>query len=157
RRRRPPRRHGPERGARRGGPVARRSRHVRGDGTRAEPIRRRGCSETHRGRARRESRAAADGMNARWAKRDGARVGLVRWIPVAVTAAIALAVAAPSLVGSRRAPLEPLQLNPVAAPAAPIPRGSTWPAEASPAKSTLVLYDRSGRWGWLGELYATMT
>ena len=43
------------------------------------------------------------------------------------------------------------------APARPVPDAATWPAEARKSRRTLVLYDRTGQWGWLGELYATMT
>ena len=38
-----------------------------------------------------------------------------------------------------------------------MPDAATWPAEARQSRRTLVLYDTTGRWGWLGELYATMT
>jgi len=38
-----------------------------------------------------------------------------------------------------------------------IPSSATLPAEWSPHVRTLVLYDRSGKWGWVGELDATMT
>ena len=38
-----------------------------------------------------------------------------------------------------------------------MPEAATWPAEARQSRRTLILYDRTGRWGWLGELYATMT
>jgi uncharacterized protein YdaL len=90
-------------------------------------------------------------------KREPLRRGLVRWIPVVVVAAVVLSVAIPSLLGSGKPALRPLRLSAVAAPAPRIPAGQTWPAEASHARSTLVLYDTGGRWGWLGELYATMT
>ncbi len=76
-----------------------------------------------------------------------------------VIVAIGLAVAIPSLLlrgGSE--PLAPLQLpsTPEPPPAA-IPASATTPQEAVPERRTLVLYDRTAKWGWLGELYATMT
>ena len=53
--------------------------------------------------------------------------------------------------------LAPLRLQQELPPPPHIGRAATTPAEASPSVRTLVLYDRTGRWGWLGELYATMT
>jgi uncharacterized protein YdaL len=81
----------------------------------------------------------------------------VRWIPFGIILAILLVVTIPSLLerGSSE-PLAPLRLPAVPAPPGPIPVTATRPAEASVDRSALVLYDRTGRWGWLGELYATM-
>lgn len=81
-----------------------------------------------------------------------------RIVPLLVAAAIALAVAVPSLLlRGGPDPLEPLQLPAAPPPPAPIPAADTYPAEAVRGRNTLVLYDRTGEWGWLGELYATMT
>jgi uncharacterized protein YdaL len=41
-------------------------------------------------------------------------------------------------------------------PAPRISVAATTPAEASPSTRALILYDVSGKWGWLGGLYATM-
>ena len=80
-----------------------------------------------------------------------------RLIPLAVVAAILLAVTVPRVLDRGKDDLAPLQLPSVPAPAQPVPDAATWPAEARQSRRTLVLYDRTGRWGWLGELYATMT
>jgi uncharacterized protein YdaL len=86
-------------------------------------------------------------------KRDPSRI-----VPLVVVGAIALAVAVPSLLlRGGPDPLEPLRLPAAPPPPAPIPAGATYPAEAVQERRTLVLYDRTGKWGWLGELYATMT
>jgi uncharacterized protein YdaL len=84
---------------------------------------------------------------------------LPRVVPLVVVVAIAAAIAIPSAF-FRGGPesLAPLELP--AAPAPPlteIPVAATQPREADPGRRTLVLYDQSGTWGWLGELYATMT
>lgn len=81
-----------------------------------------------------------------------------RLVPLLVLGAIGLAVALPSfLFRGEPEPLRPLRLP--AAPAAPaaIPVDATMPREAAADRRTLVLYDRTKKWGWLGEIYATMT
>jgi uncharacterized protein YdaL len=81
-----------------------------------------------------------------------------RWIPLAVVGAIALLVLFP--VRRELAPAPQPELRPLSfqelPPAPRISPAATMPAEADPAVRTLVLYDSSGRWAWLGELYATM-
>jgi uncharacterized protein YdaL len=52
--------------------------------------------------------------------------------------------------------LEPLTFQALPAPP-PIAADARFPAEFSSSVRTLVLYDSTGQWGWLGELYATMT
>ena len=80
-----------------------------------------------------------------------------RWVPIAVVATIAVAVLIPTLLLRGGAdPLEPARLPGRIEPAARIPVAATVPKEAANAVHTLVLYDRTGRWGWLGELYAVM-
>ena len=81
-----------------------------------------------------------------------------RLVPLLIIAAIALAVAVPSLL-LRGGPeqLPPLRLPAAPPPPAAIPVAATQPKEAVADRRTLVLYDRTGKWGWLGELYATMT
>jgi uncharacterized protein YdaL len=82
----------------------------------------------------------------------------VRFVPLAVLAVVTLAVAVPSvLLRHHSEPLAPLRLPAIAQPPKPFPAAATWPAEAARHRRTLVLYDRTGKWGWLGELYATMT
>ena len=82
-----------------------------------------------------------------------------RLIPVAVVAAIVGAVLIPvrEQLGRTSTPdLPPLALGQLPPPP-PISLADTRPASFDPAVSTLVLYDGTGRWSWLGELYATMT
>jgi len=80
-------------------------------------------------------------------------------VPIAVIATIVALVLVP--VRSELRPDDAPGIRPLVfqqLPAAPrIPMAATLPAEASPRVRTLILYDRSGQWGWLGELYATMT
>ena len=79
-------------------------------------------------------------------------------IPVAVVAAIAAVVLVPtqSQFGRSDAPdLPPLALGQLSPPPS-FASSETQPADADPSVRTLVLYDRSGKWGWLGEIYATM-
>lgn len=80
-------------------------------------------------------------------------------MPIAVIATIVALVLVP--VRSELRPDDAPGIRPLVfqqLPAAPrIPMAATLPAEASPRVRTLILYDRSGQWGWLGELYATMT
>jgi uncharacterized protein YdaL len=83
--------------------------------------------------------------------------GAVRWIPPAVILAIALAVLVPTLLPSGSSSLQPVRLAAVHQRPAGFPPSATWPQESSPARSTLVVYDDGGKWGWLGELYATMS
>ena len=81
------------------------------------------------------------------------------WIPVAVLATIVGFVVLPAreqLTSTGAPDLEPLALGTLAPPE-PIPIAETYPAEHSPDVRTLVLYDKTGPWGWLGELYATLT
>jgi uncharacterized protein YdaL len=81
-----------------------------------------------------------------------------RWIPLVVVLSIAAFVVLPVLRvtrdnGADVAPVTlPDQLQPVR-----ISQADTFPAEASQRVRALILYDVSGRWGALGELYATMT
>lgn len=80
-------------------------------------------------------------------------------IPVAVVAAIVAVVLLPAREQFGRADdpeLAPLALGQLPPPPR-ISVSQTQPADADPSVRTLVLYDRSGKWGWLGELYATMT
>ena len=81
------------------------------------------------------------------------------WIPLTVLAAILAVVLFPvrqQLV--HRTPPDLRALNFERLPPAPrIPAAATWPAEASPSKRTLILYDVSGKWGYLGGLYGAMT
>ena len=80
-----------------------------------------------------------------------------RWAPALVVLAIGLAVLVPSLLGRRGGDaLPPLRLPPTAAPAKSFPVSATLPKEWSPRRKTLVLYDRGGPWGWIGELNAIM-
>jgi uncharacterized protein YdaL len=82
-----------------------------------------------------------------------------RLIPIAVIAAIAAFLLVPvrqQLFPKSAPKLRPLQFEEL--PAAPrIPFAATVPAEWSPAVRTLILYDHSGKWGWLGGLDATLT
>lgn len=52
--------------------------------------------------------------------------------------------------------LRPLQFGRLP-PRPRIPTAATLPAEWSPKVRTLILYDRRGKWGWLGSLDATFT
>ncbi len=82
-----------------------------------------------------------------------------RWIPLAVIAAIAAFVLLPvrqQLIQKSAPELQPLRFQQLP-PRPDIPRSATLPAEWSPNVRTLILYDRSGKWGWLGGLDATMT
>jgi uncharacterized protein YdaL len=91
--------------------------------------------------------------------RDSTTRNVSKFVPMLVIVAIGLAVAIPSLLlGGGPEPLAPLRLpsTPEPPPAA-IPASATTPQEAVPTRRTLVLYDRTAKWGWLGELYATMT
>jgi uncharacterized protein YdaL len=82
-----------------------------------------------------------------------------RWIPFAVVAAILAFLILPArehFTQEEKPDLDPISL----ASLPPLPRiapEARFPAEFSPRVRTLVLYDSSGRWGWLGGLYATMT
>jgi uncharacterized protein YdaL len=82
-----------------------------------------------------------------------------RWIPLAVVLSIAAFVLLPVLQLTRDSTPDVTAINlPRQVDAPPrIPRAATFPAEASPRVRALILYDVSGRWGGLGELYATMT
>lgn len=81
------------------------------------------------------------------------------WIPLAVVAAIAALVLLPvreQLTQEAPPDLQPLSFGQLPPPPEISPL-ATLPAEASPETRALILYDASGRWGWLGELYATLT
>jgi uncharacterized protein YdaL len=82
-----------------------------------------------------------------------------RWIPLAVLATIVGVVLFPVREQLMRNPdprLQPLLFQQL--PASPrISRAATVPAEWSPDVRTLVLYDHSSKWGWLGELDGTLT
>jgi uncharacterized protein YdaL len=81
-----------------------------------------------------------------------------RWIPLAVVLSIVALVVLPVHELARESPEIAAIDLPTQVDAAPrIPRAATLPAEASPAVRALILYDVSGRWGELGELYATLT
>jgi uncharacterized protein YdaL len=82
-----------------------------------------------------------------------------RWIPLVVVLGIAAFVLLPVLKFSRdSAPnVPPVELPAELQPAPRVPQAATVPAEARPQVRALILYDVSGRWGTLGELYATMT
>jgi uncharacterized protein YdaL len=78
------------------------------------------------------------------------------WIPLLVLAAILAVVLFPvrQQLTHRGSPdLQALSFERL--PQAPrIPAAATWPAEASSSTHTLILYDVSGKWGYLGGLYA---
>jgi uncharacterized protein YdaL len=81
-----------------------------------------------------------------------------RWIPLAVVAAIAAVLLVPAreqLVAEGTPEVTPLTFTSLPAPPR-IAQETRYPAEFSSHVRTLVLYDDSGKWGWLGELYATM-
>lgn len=81
------------------------------------------------------------------------------WIPLTVLAAILAVVLFPvreQLLRHGSPDLRTLSFERL--PSAPrIPTAATWPAEASATTHTLILYDDSGKWGYLGGLYAAMT
>jgi uncharacterized protein YdaL len=82
-----------------------------------------------------------------------------RWIPLAVVAAIVAFLVLPAreqLTRSDEPDLSPIILQSPPPPPRISPEARL-PAEFSPRVRTLVLYDGSGKFGWLGELYATMT
>jgi uncharacterized protein YdaL len=90
---------------------------------------------------------------------SGDRVSLRRLIPILIVAAIVGIVVLPvrgQLGSSGSSELPPLALGRLP-PEPVITAADTRPREADPNVRTLVLYDTTGRWGWLGELYATMT
>ena len=81
------------------------------------------------------------------------------WVPLAVIGAIAAFMILPAreqLARDDAPDLSPLSFQTLPPPPR-IPADARFPAEFSPRVRTLVLYDDSGQWGWLGELYATMT
>lgn len=81
------------------------------------------------------------------------------WIPLAVVAAIAALVLLPvrqQLTHESRPDLRPLKFEQLPPPPR-ISLAATMPAEASPDTRALILYDVSGKWGWLGGLYATLS
>jgi uncharacterized protein YdaL len=81
------------------------------------------------------------------------------WIPLGVVAAIAALVLLPvrqQLMHKSGPDLRPLSFGQLPATRR-IPLAATMPAEASPDTRALILYDVSGKWGWLGGLYATLT
>ena len=79
------------------------------------------------------------------------------WIPRAVVAAIAARPAARPRAAGRTEPprLQPLELGQLPPPPR-IPLADDCRRRRH-RPSTLILYDPTGRWGWLGELYATLT
>jgi uncharacterized protein YdaL len=98
-----------------------------------------------------------DATAAEGRRRQSATPG--RWIPFAVVAAILAFLVLPArerLVPEGEPDLAPLSFQSLPPPPQLAP-GARYPAEFSPRARTLVLYDSSGDWGWLGELYATMT
>jgi uncharacterized protein YdaL len=81
-----------------------------------------------------------------------------RWIPFAVVAAISAFLVLPVARVARDDPdLAPTRVASALPPAPRIPVAATTPRDADADVHTLVLYDVSGRWGWLGELHATLT
>jgi uncharacterized protein YdaL len=89
--------------------------------------------------------------------RRGAWLG-GRWVPFVVVGAIAAFLVLPlgRLAIGSDPDLAPTRVAVELPPAPRIPVAATLPRDAEPGVRTLVLYDRSGHWGWLGELYATM-
>jgi uncharacterized protein YdaL len=75
---------------------------------------------------------------------------------LAAIAAIVLLPVRQQLTPNGSRGLQPLSFEQLP-PAPRIPAADTVPAEASPATRTLILYDVSGKWGWLGSLHATLT
>jgi uncharacterized protein YdaL len=82
-----------------------------------------------------------------------------RWIPFVVVLSIAALVLLPvrELAGGGDSDVAPINLPDQIQSAPRVPSAATFPAEASPRVRALILYDVSGQWGGLGELYATMT
>jgi uncharacterized protein YdaL len=82
-----------------------------------------------------------------------------RLIPIVVLAAIAAFILIPvrqELLPGSTPSLRPLRFEPL--PTRPrIPLAATVPAGWSTRTRTLILYDYSGKWRWLGEMNATMT
>ena len=82
-----------------------------------------------------------------------------RWIPLAVIATIAAFVLLPvrqQLMQKAAPELQPLRFQQLP-PLPHISRSATLPAEWSPKVRTLILYDHTSKWGWVGGLDATMT
>lgn len=94
------------------------------------------------------------------AAENAARRGAPKaWIPIAVVATIAALVLLPvrqQLTHERPPDLRPLRFEQLPPPPL-ISAAATTPAGASPNTRALILYDVSGKWGWLGGLYATLT
>jgi uncharacterized protein YdaL len=83
---------------------------------------------------------------------------MLRLIPIAVVAAIAAIVLFPvrqQLMPKSTPTLKPLQYRPLP-PRPRIPLAATVPAGWSSKVRTLILYDNAGKWGWLGQLNATL-
>jgi uncharacterized protein YdaL len=101
-------------------------------------------------------------MNRNWGPPDLAvrrRTTPQPWIPLAVVAAIAALVLLPvrqQLSAGDSPNLDPLSFEQLPPPPR-MPPGASTPAEASEDTRTLILYDVSGKWGWLGGLHATLT
>lgn len=92
-------------------------------------------------------------------RRRGRRAAPGRWIPLAVIAAIAAFILIPvrqQLVSHGTPKLRPLTFQELPPPPR-IPAAARVPAEWSSRVRTLVLYDYTGKWRWVGELDATMT
>ena len=81
------------------------------------------------------------------------------WIPIVVVLAIAAFIFIPvrqELIPTSQPKLQPLRFQPLP-PRPRIPLGATLPHGWSSKVRTLVLYDHSGKYAWLGELNATLT
>jgi uncharacterized protein YdaL len=87
------------------------------------------------------------------------RRAALRLIPVVVVAAIAAFILLPvrqELMPNSTPSLKPLKFRPLP-PRPRIPLAATIPSGWSSKVRTLILYDNSGKWAWLGQLNATMT
>ena len=92
-------------------------------------------------------------------RRHRPRTAPGRWIPLAVIAAIAAFILIPvrqQLVSHHAPKLRPLTFQQLP-PAPHFPISSRVPAEWRSNARTLVLYDYTGRWPWVGELDAIFT
>src|SRR5262249_21787568 len=132
-------------------------------GSHGESVRRRAGREADRASARRAVQPAPRGVNRLASAVRGRRPGRVlpggRWIPVVVIAAIAAFVLLPvrkELMPHSAPALRPLEFGQL--PARPrISRAATLPVGWSPKVRALILYDHSGKYGWLGSMDAIFT